>query len=167
MEQDSNVTSLLASSARVANSPLASHRRPPTCHLFFPLTGTIQNDILKEFMVRNTFIYPPAPSMRVVADIMAYTAQNMPKYNSISVSGYHMQVRVTASPSIPRAGGASASCCLPPLLRRLAAAALPAASAAAAASDARTDGLDEPGTRFAGEVHGAGCNAGSLSSLST
>ena len=55
------------------------------------LTGTIQNDILKEFMVRNTFIYPPAPSMRVVADIMAYTAKNMPRFNSISVSGYHMQ----------------------------------------------------------------------------
>lgn len=56
------------------------------------LSGTIQNDILKEFMVRNTYIYPPAPSMRVVADIMAYTAQRMPKFNSISVSGYHMQV---------------------------------------------------------------------------
>jgi methylmalonyl-CoA mutase len=55
------------------------------------LSGTIQNDILKEFMVRNTFIYPPAPSMRVVADIMAYTALHMPKFNSISVSGYHMQ----------------------------------------------------------------------------
>ena len=55
------------------------------------LSGTIQNDILKEFMVRNTFIYPPAPSMRVVADIMAYTAKHMPKFNSISVSGYHMQ----------------------------------------------------------------------------
>ena len=55
------------------------------------LSGTIQNDILKEFMVRNTFIYPPEPSMRVVADIMAYTAKHMPRYNSISVSGYHMQ----------------------------------------------------------------------------
>lgn len=55
------------------------------------LAGTIQNDVLKEFMVRNTFIYPPGPSMRVVADIMAYTAQEMPKFNSISVSGYHMQ----------------------------------------------------------------------------
>ena len=55
------------------------------------LAGTIQNDILKEFMVRNTFIYPPEPSMRIVADIMAYTAQHMPKFNSISVSGYHMQ----------------------------------------------------------------------------
>ena len=55
------------------------------------LTGTIQNDILKEFMVRNTYIYPPAPSMRIVGDIIAYTAQNMPKYNSISISGYHMQ----------------------------------------------------------------------------
>jgi len=55
------------------------------------LAGTIQNDILKEFMVRNTFIYPPAPSMRVVADIMTYTAEHMPRFNSISVSGYHMQ----------------------------------------------------------------------------
>eukprot|EP00898_Chlorokybus_atmophyticus_P005593 jgi/Chlat1/6034/Chrsp4S06322 len=55
------------------------------------LSGTIQNDVLKEFMVRNTYIYPPAPSMRIVGDIMAYTARNMPRYNSISVSGYHMQ----------------------------------------------------------------------------
>jgi methylmalonyl-CoA mutase len=55
------------------------------------LTGTIQNDILKEFMVRNTYIYPPLPSMRIIADIFAYTAQNMPKFKSISISGYHMQ----------------------------------------------------------------------------
>lgn len=55
------------------------------------LAGTIQNDILKEFMVRNTFIYPPAPSMRIVSDIFKYTSQNMPKFNSISISGYHMQ----------------------------------------------------------------------------
>ena len=55
------------------------------------LSGTIQNDILKEFMVRNTYIYPPEPSMRIVADIIAYTAQHMPKFNSISISGYHMQ----------------------------------------------------------------------------
>jgi methylmalonyl-CoA mutase len=55
------------------------------------LSGTIQNDILKEFMVRNTYIYPPGPSMRIVADIIAYTAQRMPKFNSISISGYHMQ----------------------------------------------------------------------------
>ncbi|MEP0323134.1 methylmalonyl-CoA mutase [Bauldia litoralis] len=55
------------------------------------LTGTIQNDILKEFMVRNTFIYPPLPSMRLVADVMAYTAEHMPRFNPISVSGYHMQ----------------------------------------------------------------------------
>ncbi len=55
------------------------------------LTGTIQNDILKEFMVRNTYIYPPAPSMRIIADIFAYTAQHMPRFNSISISGYHMQ----------------------------------------------------------------------------
>ncbi len=55
------------------------------------LSGTIQNDILKEFMVRNTYIYPPAASMRIVADIFAFTATNMPKFNSISISGYHMQ----------------------------------------------------------------------------
>ncbi|MCK9284102.1 MAG: methylmalonyl-CoA mutase [Rhodocyclaceae bacterium] len=55
------------------------------------LAGTIQNDILKEFMVRNTYIYPPEPSMRIVADIIEYTAQKMPKFNSISISGYHMQ----------------------------------------------------------------------------
>ena len=55
------------------------------------LAGTIQNDILKEFMVRNTYIYPPAPSMRIVADIIGYTATHMPKFNSISISGYHMQ----------------------------------------------------------------------------
>ena len=55
------------------------------------LSGTIQNDILKEFMVRNTYIYPPEPSMRIVADIIAYTAREMPRFNSISISGYHMQ----------------------------------------------------------------------------
>ncbi len=55
------------------------------------LAGTIQNDILKEFMVRNTYIYPPEPSMRIVADIIAYTAEHMPRFNSISISGYHMQ----------------------------------------------------------------------------
>ena len=55
------------------------------------LSGTIQNDILKEFMVRNTYIYPPEPSMRIVSDIIAYTSKEMPKYNSISISGYHMQ----------------------------------------------------------------------------
>ncbi|TYO84633.1 methylmalonyl-CoA mutase [Oceanicella actignis] len=55
------------------------------------LSGTIQNDILKEFMVRNTYIYPPEPSMRIVADIIEYTAKNMPRFNSISISGYHMQ----------------------------------------------------------------------------
>ena len=55
------------------------------------LSGTIQNDILKEFMVRNTYIYPPAPSMRIISDIFAYTSQKMPKFNSISISGYHMQ----------------------------------------------------------------------------
>ncbi len=55
------------------------------------LSGTIQNDILKEFMVRNTYIYPPAPSMRIIADIFEYTSKHMPKFNSISISGYHMQ----------------------------------------------------------------------------
>ncbi|WP_298365653.1 methylmalonyl-CoA mutase [uncultured Lutibacter sp.] len=55
------------------------------------LSGTIQNDILKEFMVRNTYIYPPAPSMKIIGDIFDYTTQNMPKFNSISISGYHMQ----------------------------------------------------------------------------
>ncbi|MFW5687557.1 MAG: methylmalonyl-CoA mutase family protein, partial [Bacteroidota bacterium] len=55
------------------------------------LSGTIQNDILKEFMVRNTYIYPPLPSMKIIADIFEFTSKNMPKFNSISISGYHMQ----------------------------------------------------------------------------
>ncbi len=55
------------------------------------LAGTIQNDILKEFMVRNTYIFPPNPSMRIISDIFAYTAKHMPKFNSISISGYHIQ----------------------------------------------------------------------------
>src|SRR3546814_7265505 len=55
------------------------------------LDGTIQNDILKEFMVRNTYIYLPEPSMRIISDIFAYTSANMPKFNSISISGYNMQ----------------------------------------------------------------------------
>uniref|UniRef100_UPI0035597283 methylmalonyl-CoA mutase family protein n=1 Tax=Pararhodobacter marinus TaxID=2184063 RepID=UPI0035597283 len=55
------------------------------------LSGTIQNDILKEFMVRNTYVYPPEPSMRIIADIIEYTSNEMPKFNSISISGYHMQ----------------------------------------------------------------------------
>src|SRR6202162_2192451 len=55
------------------------------------LAGTIQNDILKEFMVRNTYIYPPKPSLRIISDIFAYTSAHMPKFNSISISGYHMQ----------------------------------------------------------------------------
>lgn len=63
------------------------------------LEGTIQNDILKEFMVRNTYIYPPAPSMRIVADIFKYTSKHMPKFNSISISGYHMQ-EAGATPEI-------------------------------------------------------------------
>lgn len=63
------------------------------------LSGTIQNDILKEFMVRNTYIYPPTPSMRIIADIFAFTSKNMPKFNSISISGYHMQ-EAGATPEI-------------------------------------------------------------------
>ena len=55
------------------------------------LTGTIQNDILKEYMVRNTYIYPPDPSIRIIGDIFSYTSKEMPKFNSISISGYHMQ----------------------------------------------------------------------------
>ena len=55
------------------------------------LTGTIQNDILKEFMVRNTYIYPPEPSIKIISDIFGYTSQHMPRFNSISISGYHMQ----------------------------------------------------------------------------
>src|SRR6202050_2812910 len=55
------------------------------------LSGTIQNDILNEFMVRNTYIYPPVPSLRIISDIFAYTSAHMPKFNSISISGYHMQ----------------------------------------------------------------------------
>ena len=55
------------------------------------LAGAIQNDILKEFMVRNTFIYPPKPSMRIISDIISFTSKEMPKFNSISISGYHMQ----------------------------------------------------------------------------
>ena len=63
------------------------------------LSGTIQNDILKEFMVRNTYIYPPTPSMKIIADIFEYTSKNMPKFNSISISGYHMQ-EAGATPEI-------------------------------------------------------------------
>ena len=66
------------------------------------LSGTIQNDILKEFMVRNTYIYPPSPSMKIIADIFEYTSKNMPKFNSISISGYHMQ-EAGASPEIEMA----------------------------------------------------------------
>src|SRR3954464_5374278 len=67
------------------------------------LNGTIQNDILKEFMVRNTYIYPPEPSMRIVADIIEHTAHHMPKFNSISISGYHMQEAGAAAG--PETGG--------------------------------------------------------------
>ncbi|MDO9138328.1 MAG: methylmalonyl-CoA mutase family protein, partial [Lutibacter sp.] len=63
------------------------------------LEGTIQNDILKEFMVRNTYIYPPTPSMKIIADIFEYASKNMPKFNSISISGYHMQ-EAGATPEI-------------------------------------------------------------------
>ena len=68
----------------------------------YELSGTIQNDILKEFMVRNTYIYPPTPSMKIIADIFEYTSKNMPKFNSISISGYHMQ-EAGASPEIEMA----------------------------------------------------------------
>jgi methylmalonyl-CoA mutase len=73
------------------------------------LAGTIQNDVLKEFMVRNTYIYPPQPSMRIVSDIFAFTAEKMPKFNSISISGYHMQ-EAGASADLELAYS-SASCC--------------------------------------------------------
>ncbi|MGH7125307.1 MAG: methylmalonyl-CoA mutase, partial [Stellaceae bacterium] len=73
------VMALLIVAAEEQGAPLAA------------LSGTIQNDILKEFMVRNTYIYPPGPSMRIVADIIEYTAKHMPRFNSISISGYHMQ----------------------------------------------------------------------------
>jgi methylmalonyl-CoA mutase len=63
------------------------------------LAGTIQNDILKEFMVRNTYIYPPKPSIRIISDIFKHTSQHMPKFNSISISGYHMQ-EAGASPEL-------------------------------------------------------------------
>ena len=72
----------------LANYIIAAEEQGVTPDL---LAGTIQNDILKEFMVRNTYIYPPGPSMRIIADIIEYTAKNMPKFNSISISGYHMQ----------------------------------------------------------------------------
>ncbi|MEU3957553.1 methylmalonyl-CoA mutase, partial [Streptomyces achromogenes] len=74
-------------------SAAAGHRTLLICVTGQPekLAGTIQNDILKEFMVRNTYIYPPKPSMRIISDIFAYTSQKMPRYNSISISGYHIQ----------------------------------------------------------------------------
>ena len=78
------------------------------------LSGTIQNDILKEFMVRNTYIYPPAPSMRIVADIIAYTSRNMPRFNSISISGYHMQeAGATPRSSSPTRSPTAWSTCAP------------------------------------------------------
>lgn len=72
-----------------------------------PSLPVVQNDILKEFMVRNTFIYPPLHSMRLVGDIMAYTARNMPKYNSISISGYHMQEVSAVAGEEEQTGGGS------------------------------------------------------------
>jgi len=69
---------------------LATHRGYDSDHPRVP-GDAIQNDILKEFMVRNTYIYPPKPSMRIISDIFAHTSQHMPKFNSISISGYHMQ----------------------------------------------------------------------------
>jgi methylmalonyl-CoA mutase len=65
------------------------------------LSGTIQNDILKEFMVRNTYVYPPEPSMRIISDIIQYTADEMPKFNSISISGYHMQEAGANTSALP------------------------------------------------------------------
>ena len=76
---------------RAAGDGALYRRRRGTGRAAGELSGTIQNDILKEFMVRNTYIYPPGPSMRIVADIFAYTAEHMPRFNPISVSGYHMQ----------------------------------------------------------------------------
>jgi methylmalonyl-CoA mutase len=78
------------------------------------LSGTIQNDILKEFMVRNTYIYPPAPSMRIISDIFAYTSQKMPKFNSISISGYHMQeAGATQTSNSPTRSPTASSMCAP------------------------------------------------------
>ena len=73
------------------SAALEQHPDTPAAEVLAKLSGTIQNDILKEFAVRNTYIYPPAPSMRIIADVMGYTAFHMPKFNSISISGYHMQ----------------------------------------------------------------------------
>jgi methylmalonyl-CoA mutase len=77
--------------AMYVQTALEQHPDKPVTDVLAQLQGTIQNDILKEFMVRNTYIYPPEPSMRIVSDIMGYLAGNMPKFNSISISGYHMQ----------------------------------------------------------------------------
>ena len=77
--------------AMYIQTALEQHPSVDATLIMAKLRGTIQNDILKEFMVRNTYIYPPEPSMRVVADIMSYTAHRMPKFNSISISGYHIQ----------------------------------------------------------------------------
>ena len=78
------------------------------------LAGTIQNDVLKEFMVRNTYIYPPAPSMRIVADIFAWTSERMPKFNSISISGYHMQeAGATADLELAYTLATGSSTCVP------------------------------------------------------
>ena len=78
------------------------------------LAGTIQNDILKEFMVRNTYIYPPAPSMRIISDIFAYTSAHMPKFNSISISGYHMQeAGATRTSSSPTRSPTASNMCAP------------------------------------------------------
>ena len=77
------------------------------------LAGTIQNDILKEFMVRNTYIYPPEFSMRIIADIFEYTSKNMPKFNSISISGYHMQGAPRTTSSWPTRWPTVSSTCAP------------------------------------------------------
>ena len=86
-----------------ANHGALHHRRGGTRGKTQQLAGTIQNDILKEFMVRNTYIYPPKPSIRIIADIFAYTSQNMPRFNSISISGYHMQEAGATAPTLSSA----------------------------------------------------------------
>ena len=99
------------------------------------LSGTIQNDILKEFMVRNTYIYPPEPSMRIVADIIEYTAQEMPRFNSISISGYHMQEAGRRwRRSSPSHSPTAATTCAPPSRKAWTSTPSPAASPSSSAS---------------------------------
>ena len=91
MTMNGAVLPILAFYIQTAIEQHADDDKMDTNQVMASLRGTIQNDILKEFMVRNTFIYPPKPSMRIIADIIGFTATNMPKYNSISISGYHIQ----------------------------------------------------------------------------